>query len=122
MQTFSVLTKLRPAEGFSQGEGGRKLGQMPVLGGHTGGCKCSLLAPACGGVSPGQGMVLELFSELCSTVQVNAPKSISLRGADFLMPVVRAECASGDPISSAPAAWVNDLPEIWNSVSVFALL
>lgn len=95
---------------------------MPVPGGHTGGCKCSVRAPAeGGGVSPGLGMVLQLFPKLYSTVQVNAPKSISLRGADFLMPVVRAERASGDPISSAPAAWVNDLPEIWNSVSEFAL-
>lgn len=82
MQTFSVLTKLIPAEGSSREEGGRKLGQMLVPGGLTGGCKCSVHAPAeGGGVFPGQGMVLELFSEICSTVQVNAPKSIKLKGS-----------------------------------------
>lgn len=99
MQTFSVLTKLRPAGSFSQR---RKLRLVPMPGGHTGGWKCSVHAPAeDGGVSPGQGMVLELFPEICSTVQVDAPKSISLRGADLLVPVVRAECPSGDLISSA---------------------
>lgn len=112
--------KTETCGGFSRG---RKVGRMPVPGGHTGGCKGSVHAPAeAGGVSPWQGMVLELFPEICSAVQVNAAKSISLGGADPLVPAVRAECPSGD-ISSAPAAWLNDLPDIWNSVSVseFAL-
>lgn len=65
MDTFSVLTKRSPAEGFSRGERGRKLGQMPVPGARTGAWKCSVGAPAeGGGVSPGWGLVLELFSEI----------------------------------------------------------
>lgn len=80
---------------FHRREGGRKLGQVPVAGGHTGGCKCSVHAPAeCAGDSPGQGMVLELFprsAALCKSI----PKSISLRGADLLMPVVSAESLWG---------------------------
>lgn len=50
-------------------------------------------------------------------MQVNAPKPFSLRGADLLMPVVRAECPSGVPFSSARVTWVNDLSEILNGVS-----
>lgn len=113
MQTFSVLTKPGHAEGSSQEEGGRKLGQMLVPGGLTGGCKCSVHAPAeGGGVFPGRGMVLELSPRSAAPCKSMHQSPLSLRGADLLMPVVRAECPSGDPISSAPAAQVNDLSEI----------